>query len=103
MKLAVQVKTKDNMAEVKKWITESFSKIDNIGRFGWRDFSKLSKSGSESTTCGTMPFDGTYNEIIFSDSENEGNLMTVFWNFPQNKFDFQSKQSLTLILSLFAN
>ena len=29
MKLVVQVKTKDNMSEVKKWVTESFSKIEN--------------------------------------------------------------------------
>ena len=29
--------------------------------------------------------------------------MTILWNFPQNKFDFQNKQSLNLILSLFAN
>ena len=29
--------------------------------------------------------------------------MTIFWNLPQNMFDFQNKQSLNLILSLFAN
>ena len=29
--------------------------------------------------------------------------MTVFWNFPQKMFDFQNKQSLNLIFSLFAN
>ena len=43
MKLVVQVKTKDNMEEVKNWVTESFSKIDNIGTHGKQDFSKLSK------------------------------------------------------------
>ena len=29
MKLVIQVKTKDNMAEVRKWITEYFSRIKN--------------------------------------------------------------------------
>ena len=29
MKLVVQVKTKDHMAEVKRWVTESFSKVEN--------------------------------------------------------------------------
>ena len=68
MKLVIQVKTKDNMQEIKNWVTGSFSKIDNIGTHGKQDFSKLSKLGPESQTCGTMPFEGTYNEIIYSDS-----------------------------------
>ena len=29
MKLVLQVKTKDNMAEVRKWVTEYFSRIKN--------------------------------------------------------------------------
>ena len=29
MKLVVQVKSKDNMTEVRKWVTESFKRIEN--------------------------------------------------------------------------
>ena len=39
MKLVVQVKTKDNMAAVRKWVTKSFSRIENRN-LGKQDYSK---------------------------------------------------------------
>ena len=44
MKLVVQVKTKDKMSEVKRWVIDSFSKIANKD-LGKQDFSKMSRSG----------------------------------------------------------
>ena len=39
MKLVVQVKTKDNMVAVRKWVTNSFSRIENRN-LGKQDYSK---------------------------------------------------------------
>ena len=43
MKLVVQVKTKDRMAAVKKWVKESFSRIPNKN-LGKQNFSKICRS-----------------------------------------------------------
>ena len=50
-----------------------------------------------------MPFDGNRDEIIYCDSVCEANSISFFWNLPQDKYDYQKKQSLNLILSLLTN
>ena len=63
----------------------------------------MSRLGPQSPTCGTMPFEGRYHEILYCDSVCDSNTISIFWDLPQNAFDYQNKQSLNLILSLFQN
>ena len=72
MRLAVQVKTKDGLAEVRSWVEEYFGAIGNKG-LGLQDFSKMSRAGPNSPLCGALPFAGCENELICSESHTDRN------------------------------
>ena len=44
LKVVIQVKTEDDMAELRTWVTESFGVIENKS-FGFQDFSRIPKQG----------------------------------------------------------
>ena len=72
MKLVIQVKTKDNLKEVRSWVEEYFSLIKNK-KLGKQDFSKKSRAGPKSPICGTLPYSGCENELLFSESHTDRN------------------------------
>ena len=90
MKLVVQVKSKDNMTEVRKWVTESFKRIENK-KLGKQNFSKQSRSGLKSQSCGTMPFQGVNNEVIYFDGVTGISSICFFWCLPHTSHDFKNK------------
>ena len=62
MKLAIMVKSKDNLQNLRKWVETSFSIIENreknIGQH-MQDFSKIdgcAKEKPESACAGTLPY-----------------------------------------------
>ena len=63
----------------------------------------MSKANPQSPTLVTMPFEGGYHEIIYCDRVGDYNFISLFWNLPSDAFDFQNKQSLNQVLSLFTN
>ena len=63
----------------------------------------MSRANPQSPILETMPFEGGYHEIIYGDRVGEYNFLSLFWNLPSDAFDYQNKQSLNQVLSLFTN
>ena len=76
MKLVIQVKTNDDISEVKEWVKSSMRIIENKS-LGLQDYSKMDKYSS--LTFSKMPFDGNENEMIVQTSFSDLNqLVLVF-------------------------
>ena len=65
LKITIQVKTEDDLAELRQWVTESFSIIEDKD-FGFQNFSKQPKVdvAPEAQVIGTLPFQGNQDQLI---------------------------------------
>ena len=93
IKLVVQVKTEDNMKEVKKWVTESFNLIPNKN-LGRQDFSKIANDGSTtSPSVGSLPYSGNEHEMVVMNSYSDLNKLSMLFSIKSDLKRFE-KQSL---------
>ena len=82
MKLVVSVQSHDNLNELKGWIEESFSIIENK-YLGLQDYSKIDAYGrKESQAVGTLPYAGNEHEMIVMESLSDSNSMFLIFCIP---------------------
>ena len=99
MKLVIQVKTKDNLKELKGWVEDSFGIIENKN-YGFQDFSKYNKNGIiESDEVQKLPYAGEENEMITMETIADRNQMTLVFSL-QADYERFEKKSLNLLYSL---
>ena len=74
MKLVIQVQAKtEKINEIKNWIKESFSIIENKKK-GFQDYSLIDSENNPSSECtGTLPFDGNEDEMIIMETLADSN------------------------------
>ena len=93
----IQVKTKDNCQELRRWIEESFGKIENKN-LGPQDFSRGAKELPE----GPLPYSGQENEMVIMNSFQDLNKLCLFWMI-ENDWEKFSKKSLNLLDSMICH
>jgi hypothetical protein len=78
MKLVIQMKTEDNLRELKTKVIEIFSQIPNRS-LGIQDFSLSSnKSGTKKVE---LPYSKNANEVIVFNSVKNSNVLFILFTF----------------------
>ena len=95
-KLVIQVKSSDNLQEVRSWVEESFSIIPNK-KLGLQDFSK-----NVTDYTGKLPFDGNENEMLVMNTVTDLNKMILTFSLPYD-FERMSKKSYHFIFKLLGH
>lgn len=95
LKVVIQVKTEDDLAELTQWVTESFGVIKNK-KLGAQDFSKISKRAlsedQKQKIASKLPFEGNENEMILVNHIMDNNSLVIVWQHPFN-YERWQKQS----------
>ena len=91
------------MVEVKNWVKEHFSKIENKN-LGEQDFAKVkfSRYKNSNLSDGEMPHRGNEHELIFFNSYTDIYKMTIAFSLPNWRELFQ-KKSMNLLTILVAH
>ena len=93
LRIVIQVKTSDDLAELRTWVTESFGMIENKN-LGVQDFSKR--------VAGVMPFNGNRDEMILMNTIADSNILHMAFQF---QFDYErlKLQSLSHLTNLIGH
>ena len=97
------MKTEDNLAELRQWVTESFSVIEDKN-LGFQNFSKQPKVDvpPEAQVVGTLPFQGNQDQLICMNTIQDCNILNMTFEVEYDYFRLY-KQSLEHLTQLIGH